>query len=109
MRIDREKITISKKKIEKFIKSNSLPIGTKYCSLYKTNILRSRKFLSRIFTTNKDINKYIETNKPINFKNVEDLLKYELLSIGLCDQDYKIKDYEKILKKFYKFWKKLIN
>jgi perosamine synthetase len=109
MRIDRDKITISKKKIEKFIKSNSLPIGTKYCSLYKTNILRSRKFLSRIFTTNKDINKYIETNKPINFKNVEDLLKYELLSIGLCDQDYKIKDYEKILKKFYKFWKKLIN
>ena len=42
------------------------------------------------------------------FKNVEDLHKYELLSIGLCDQDYKIKDYEIILKKFYKFWKKLM-
>ena len=107
MRIDREKIKISKKKIKEFIQSNNLPIGTRYANLYKTNILKSREFLSRIFPSKKDINKYINSNKSINFKNVEDLQKYELLSIGLCDKDYKIKDYKIILDKFYKFWKRI--
>lgn len=31
------------------IKSNNLPIGTGYESLYRTNVLRNRRFISRIF------------------------------------------------------------
>ena len=105
MKIDKDKVNIGKKKIEKFIKSNNLPIATKYQNLYKTNILKSRLFLSRIFKSNKEIDKYIKSNKPSNFQNVEDLQKDEFLGIGLCGYDYNTKDLKNIFEKLYQFWK----
>ena len=107
MRIDRDKIKTSKKKISNLIKSNKLPIGTKYESLYKANILRNKRFLSRIFKTKKNIDTYIKKNNPINFKNNEDLNNNEYLGIGLCNYNYKKSDLQKIFNKFYKFWKHL--
>ncbi len=107
MRIDREKIKTSKKKISNLIKSNNLPIGTKYESLYKANILKNKRFLSRIFKTKKNIDIYIKKNNPINFKNNEDLNNNEYLGIGLCNYNYKKSDLQKIFNKFYKFWKHL--
>jgi len=107
MRIDRDKIKTSKKKINNLIKSNNLPIGTRYESLYKTNVLRNRRFLSRIFKTKKNMDDYIKKNNPINFKNNEDLNNNEYLSIGLCNYNYKISDLQKIFDKFYKFWRHL--
>ena len=107
MRIDRDKIKTSKKKINNLIKSNNLPIGTRYESLYKTNVLRNRRFLSRIFKTKKNMDDYIKKNNPINFKNNEDLNNNEYLSIGLCNYNYKTSDLQKIFDKFYKFWRHL--
>ena len=106
MRIDKDIIKTKKKKISNFIKLNNLPIGTKYESLYKANILRNRKYLSRIFKTKKKINDYIKNN-PTNFKNNEDLNNIEYLGIGLCNYNYKKSDLRKIFNKFYKFWRDL--
>jgi dTDP-4-amino-4,6-dideoxygalactose transaminase len=107
MRLDRNKIKTSKKKIENFLKLNQLPISTRYQSLYKANILRSRRFLSRIFKTKKEIVRYITKNNPINFKNNEDLNNYEYLGFGICDYNYKKTDLKKIFDKLYQFWKDL--
>jgi dTDP-4-amino-4,6-dideoxygalactose transaminase len=107
MRIDKNIIKTNKKKISNFIKLNNLPIGTKYESLYKANILRNRKYLSRIFKTKKNINDYIKKNNPTNFKNNEDLNNIEYLGIGLCNYNYKKSDLRKIFNKFYEFWRYL--
>jgi hypothetical protein len=107
MRLDRNKIKTNKKTIDNFLKLNKLPIGTRYQSLYKVNILRNRNFLSRIFKTKKDIDRYIRKNNPINFKNNEDLNNGEYLGIGLCDYNYKKNDLKKIFDKLYWLWKDL--
>ena len=107
MRLDRNKIKTSKKTIDNFLKSSQLPIATRYQSLYKANILRNRKFLSRIFKTKKDTDRYIKKNNPVNFKNNEDLNNYEYLGIGLCDYNFKKNDLKKIFDKLYQFWKDL--
>jgi hypothetical protein len=107
MRLDRNKIKTNKKEIDNFLKLNKLPIGTSYQSLYKLNILRNRKFLSRIFKKKKDIDIYIKKNDPINFKNNEDLNNGEYLGIGLCDYNYKKNDLKKIFDKLFQFWKDL--
>ena len=107
MRLDINKIKTNKKTIDNFLKLNKLPIGTRYQSLYKVNILRNRNFLSRIFKTKKDIDRYIKKNNPINFKNNEDLNNGEYLGIGLCDYNFKKNDLKKIFDKLYQFWKDL--
>ena len=106
MRIDRKIVKIHKKKIENFIKSNNLPFSLQYQNLYKSKILSNRKFLSRIFKSKKEIDKYIRSNKPIKFKNIEDLQRNEFLCFGICNYDYSLKDLKIIFEKFYKFWKK---
>ena len=107
MKIDRDIIKIDKKKLEKLIKLNNLPFGVRYQNLYKAKILKSKKFLSRIFETNKDINKYIKSNNAENFKNTEELQKYEYLDFGICLYDYNLTDLKIIFDKFYKFWNNL--
>lgn len=107
MRIDRDKINTNKKIINNFIKSNKLPIGTKYSALYKANILKNEKFLSRIFKNKQEIRKFIKKNNSLNFKNIEELNNDEYLSIGLCKYKYKKSDLKKIFDKLYKFWKNL--
>ena len=107
MKIDRNIIKIDKKKLEKLIKLNNLPFGVRYQNLYKAKILKSKKFLSRIFETNKDINRYIKSNNAENFKNNEELQKHEYLDFGMCSYDYSLNDLKIIFDKFYKLWNKL--
>ena len=107
MRINKNLIKTHKKEIEKFIKLENLPIGTKYSTLYNANILKNRNFLSRIFINAKEKSRYINTNKAKNFKNAEALQNDEYLGIGLCNYDYKVEDLKNIFEKLYKFWKKI--
>ena len=108
MKIDRNKVKIDKKKLEELIKLNNLPFGVRYQNLYKTKILKSKKFLSRIFSSKKNINNYVKSNNPKNFKNTEDLQNYEYLDFGICTYDYNINDLKIIFNKFHKLWNNLI-
>ena len=106
MKLDRKVISLKKNKLLSFIKKNKLPIGIKYNTLYKANVLKNKKFLSRLFDTKKEMNKYISKNKESNFVSTESLQNNEYFGIGLCNYDYDIKDLKKIFKKLYLYWKK---
>jgi len=108
MRINSKLIKIDKKKLKIFLRKEKLPIGLKYCTLYTTNILKNKKFMSRMFDNNSDFNKYIKKNDPKNFINTEILQHNEYLGIGLCNYDFEIKDLKYIFDRLFKFWQKNI-
>ena len=91
MRINSKLIKFDKKKLKIFLRKEKLPIGLKYCTLYTTNILKNKKFMSRIFDKKSDFNKYIKKNDPKNYINTETLQHKEYMGIGLCNYDLKLK------------------